>query len=307
MQATLVPKSKKVLGTTAVILASVLFGLGYTFGNIIRQEGMSETCNSLWTSLFSIAGNLLLCAIRRKNPFRRITKKQFGLCIICGVLTTWLSNVMFLVSYRYLSVAEVTMLHFLHPTLIAVFMTVAFKQRFTLATLAASISSIVGMLFITGGCATGSLVGIAAALSTGVLYSVYLVMMETTSLRDVDSSTVVLYMNIVGAICACVVSLSNGSFMLPVNGTVVLCQISLAVTGLGAYLLTGCGVHLIGATKASFGSMLEPIVSCIFAALVLGQSLDDNVLYGAVFIVLSILFTTIHDLPGKHRTGVRIH
>lgn len=303
MQTTSITKSKKILGTAAVITASLLFGLGYTFGSIIRAEGMSETCNALWTSLISIACNLLFCTVRRKNPFRRISRKQLLQCILCGVSATWLCNVMFLVAYSYLSVAEATMLHFLHPSMIAVFMTVCFKEKFTRAKLAAIVSSIVGMLLITGGCQANSLTGIAAALATGVLYAVYPVMLETTSLREVDSSTVVLYMNIFSALSSAVVSLSNGTFMLPNTQTVFFCDLIIAVTGVTAYLLTGYGVRIIGATNASFGSMLEPIASCVFAAVVLSQPLERNVLFGAFFIVLSILFTSVQDLPGKHRTG----
>lgn len=303
MQATTTSKSQKIFGTASVIIASLLFGLGYTFGSIIRAEGMSETCNGLWTSLISIFCNLLFCLIRRKNPFKRISRKQMLQCIICGVSATWLCNVMFQVAYNYLSVAEATMLHFLHPSLIAVFMTVCFKEKFTREKLAAIVSSIVGMLLITGGCQANSLTGIAAALATGVLYAVYPVMLETTSLREVESSTVVMYMNIFSAISAAVVSASTGTFMLPNTSTVLLCDIFVAVTGVTAYLLTGYGVRIIGATNASFGSMLEPIASCVFAALALNQPLESNVFFGAVFIILSILFTSVHDLPGKHRTG----
>lgn len=303
MQTTSITKSRKILGTAAVITASLLFGLGYTFGSIIRAEGMSETCNALWTSLISITCNLLFCGVRRKNPFRRISKKQLLQCVLCGVCATWLCNVMFLVAYKYLTVAEATMLHFLHPSMIAVFMTVCFREKFTRAKLAAIVSSIVGMLLITGGCQANSLTGIAAALATGILYAVYPVMLETTSLREVDSSTVVLYMNIFGALSSAVVSLSNGTFMLPNTPTVFVCDVIIAVTGVTAYLLTGYGVRIIGATNASFGSMLEPIASCVFAAVVLSQPLERNVLFGAFFIVLSILFTSVQDLPGKHRTG----
>lgn len=303
MQTTSITKSRKILGTAAVITASLLFGLGYTFGSIIRSEGMSETCNALWNALVSITCNLLFCAVRRKNPFRRISKKQLLQCVLCGVCATWLCNVMFLIAYKYLTVAEATMLHFLHPSMIAVFMTLCFREKFTRAKLAAIVSSIVGMLLITGGCQANSLTGIAAALATGILYAVYPVMLETTSLREVDSSTVVLYMNIFGALSSAVVSLSNGTFMLPNTPTVFLCNLAIGITGVMAYLLTGYGVRIIGATNASFGSMLEPIASCVFAAVVLGQPLERNVLFGAFFIVLSILFTSVQDLPGKHRTG----
>ncbi len=103
-------KPRKILGILAVIAASVLFGCGYTTGRIARLEGMSESCNSLWIELISIVYYLSICGVRRKNPFRRIEKKQMLLCITCGAVAVFLSNYMFMVAYSYLPVAETTIL-----------------------------------------------------------------------------------------------------------------------------------------------------------------------------------------------------
>ena len=294
-------KNQKLSGILAVIAASLMFGLGYTFGDVVIAEGMSETCNGLWTSIFAVIGNSVIGIVRKKSPFKKISPRQTGLCIISGICAVWLSNLMFLIAYKYMEVAEVTMLHFLYPSLIAVFMTLAFKEKFTKEKLGAIVCSITGMLIITGGFELGHPVGLAAAMTTGILYAVYPVMLETTSLKEVESGTVVMYMNIVGGISALVISLATGTFMLPVNATVLLCQIAVSLTSVTGFLLTAYGVKVIGATNASFGSMLEPIASCIFAAAVLGQKLGKNVLFGAVFIILSILFTSLHDIREEQK------
>lgn len=287
--------SPKAKGILSVVAASLMFGLGYTFGDVVTAEGMSETCNGLWTAIFSITANLIFSLVRKEDPFIRIKPRQLGLCACCGFLALWLSNVMFLVAYNYMDVAEVTMLHFLYPSFIALIMTILFREKFTKAKLAAMASSIVGMLIITGGFQRANPVGLAAAISTGLLYAVYPVLLETTSLSQVNSTTVVIYMNVVSGTAALLISLATGKFMLPVNGTVICCQIAVACTSVAGYLLTAQGVRLVGATNASFGSMLEPIASCLFAALVLGQTLRPNVILGAVFIVFSIFLTLARD------------
>lgn len=293
--------NQKLLGILAIIGASLLFGLGYTFGDVIIAEGMSETCNGLWTGIFAILFNAIIGFARKENPFRRIPRRQTMLCIVSGVCAVWLSNLMFLVAYKEMDVAEVTMLHFLYPSLIAVFMSVAFKERFTKEKFGAIVSSVLGMLIITGGFRLGHPVSLVAALTTGILYAVYPVMLETTSLKKVPGSTVVMYMNIVSALSALAVSLAANRFMLPVNGTVLLCQLAVSLTSVCGFLLTAYGVKVIGATNASFGSMLEPVASCMFAAAVLGQSVGKNVLIGSLFIILSILFTSLHDVRCAQR------
>lgn len=294
-------RPRKILGILAVIAASVLFGCGYTTGRVARLEGMSESCNSLWIELISIVYYLSICGVRRKNPFRRIEKKQMLLCITCGAVAVFLSNYMFMVAYSYLPVAETTMLHFLHPTLICIFMCLFFREKFTFARLLAIVCSLAGLILINGTISSGTVVGIVAAILTGVFYAVYPVLIQTTSLGEVESLTVVLYMAFFGAVSAAIFSWMNGTFMLPLNTTVLLCDIITAVVNSSGYLLTCYAVKIIGATNAGFGSMLEPITSCVIAALVLGETMKINVLYGAIFIVLSIVFSSLGDLLSERR------
>lgn len=292
---------KKIMGFAAVVGASLLFGCGYSLGSVIEAAGMSKTCNSLWTTLTAAALIVLLDAVRGRNPFRRVTKLQLTLCVLCGVCTTWLSNFLFLFSYQYLSVSEATMLHFLHPSMIAVFMTLAFKERFSLAKLAAIVCSIAGMMLITGGVKGGALIGIAAAVATGILYGAYLVLLEVSVLKDVESTTLLLYMNLSGAVCAAIVSTCSGTFSLPINATVWGCDVVLSASNFLAYLLSAYAVHALGATNTSFGAMLEPIASCAIAALFLGQGMQINVLYAGILILLSVFFCSLNNRPTTKR------
>lgn len=157
-------------------MASISFGTEYTFADIVASEGMSETCNGLWVGLITLLIGFVYCAIRKQPPIKRMTKKQLLLCVIVGICAAWLCNVFFLLSYHYLSVSEVTMLHFLYPTITTVFMAIAFKERFTLAKAVAILCSIIGMLLVTGGFSGGSVIGMLLAISTGILYAVYPIM-----------------------------------------------------------------------------------------------------------------------------------
>lgn len=289
------PKNKKQLrGYAAVIAASLLFGMGYTLGSIVQAEGMSETCNSLWISLFAIGLNLILSRRMKRSPVASMTKNRLFLCILCGFCATWLSNVLFMVAYRYVSVPEATMLHFLHPSLIAVFMSLFFKERFSPAKLAAILCSIWSMFLITGTVSQSSWIGIGAAVLTGVCYAVYPVMLEVSPLRDLESTTVVFFMNLTTAVCALLISLAAGKFMLPVSPVVWGCDIILGITNFIAYLLSNYAVHTLGATNTSFGSMLEPISSCVIAAILLKQSMGIQIFYAGLLVLLSVFFCSLN-------------
>lgn len=294
-----IKNNSTLLGIIAIITSSILFGCGYSLGSAVEASGMSKECNSLWTLSMSIILNLSFCAITRKNPFKRITKTQLLLCIICGICTCWLSNYLFFIAYKYISVAEATMLHFLHPSMIAVFMTVAFKERFSAAKLAAIVCSIASMVLISGGIKTGSVVGIVAAASTGIFYSFYPVLLEASPLKELDGRTVILYMNITGAVCALAVSCISGSFMLPISPAVWKLDMVMSITGFFAYLLSCYAVHTLGATNASFGAMLEPVASCVIAAVTLGETIGMKTLYGGILVLLSVFFCAWNNAPQK--------
>ena len=282
------------LGYAAVAAASLLFGMGYTLGSVVQAEGMSETCNSFWTASMALLLNLGLSRTRGGRVAGALTRLQLLLCVCCGFCATWLSNFLFMVAYRYLSVPEATMLHFLHPSLVAVFMTVFFKERFSLARLCAIICSIWSMVLISGTVSQASWVGIGAAVLTGVFYAVYPVMLEVSPLGDLDSMTVVFYLNSTTAVCGLLISLGAGSFMLPVSPVVWGCDIILGITNFLAYLMSSYAVHTLGATDTSFGAMLEPVASCVIAALFLGQRMGIKILYAGLLILLSVFFCSLN-------------
>ena len=304
----------QLLGYGAVAAASVLFGLGYSLGSIVQAEGMSETCNSFWTALAALALNLGMSRVRggtaqggsegvaggqRQAP--TATRTQIWLCVCCGFCATWVSNVLFMVAYRYLSVPEATMLHFLHPSLVAVFMALFFKERFSVTRLLAIVCSIWSMVLISGTVSRTSWVGILAAVLTGVFYAVYPVMVEVTPLRDLESRTVVFYMNLTTAVCGLLISLAAGTFMLPVSPLVWGCDIILGITNFLAYLLSNYAVHTLGATNTSFGAMLEPIASCVIAAVFLNQRMGIQILYAGVLILLSVFFCSRSGSGGRSK------
>lgn len=283
-------KYKTLLGVGAVTAASILFGGGYALGDIVSGSGMAKTCNEFWVSLIIIFYGVIYCFIRKEKVFRRISRTQLALCILCGVCI-WCNNVLFLIAYQYISVTEVTMLHFLHPSLVAVFMTLVFKERFSIYKLIAICCSIAALLLLTGkGTASGSVIGIIAALSTGIFYGAYPIILEVSPLNTVAGETVIIYLNITKAILAAVVSLVTGNFMLPISQTVFVVNIAQSTTGFAAYLLTNLAVRNLGATNASFGAMLEPIVSCIIAAVFLHETMEISVLYAGVLVLLSVFF-----------------
>lgn len=297
----------KIKGLAAILLASVLFGLTYSTAKIVQAEGMSESGNGFWCGLMSLCFVLVYSLVRRKNPFKLASKKQILLCAVVGSVGIWLSGYMFMIAYRYLSVSATTMLHFLHPVMIAIFMSIAYKQRFTLATLGATVLSIGGMFLITGEIVASSALGIIAAVLSGVFYAVYAVLFEKSDLANLDAGAAMVYIYLASSLSSAVASILMGEFMLPVTGVVWATDLVMSATGLAAYLLTVYAIRCLGATGASFGCMLEPITSCLLAVVIFKETLTANLIWGSVLVVLSVVCITLNDLPAKNTGKIAGH
>lgn len=292
-------KKTFVTGVIAIVAASVFFGVGYPISSILEETGMPKSANIAWVCAFSIILNLILHAIKKEKVLIKFTGKQILALALGGLMVKWAQGFLFMTAYGYLEVEEVTLLHFLHPSMIAIFMTIAFKERFTWAKLLAVICSVGGALFITGGISTGSAIGIAAAILTGVAYGTYPVLMQEGPLKGIRTETVILYLDLCGMLISLVISLCAGSFTLPISGTVWAGELAYALTAFIAYLCYGISVKKIGATNAAFGSMFEPIASCITAAIVFGSALTKNLLFGGICVMLSVLFCNLENTTGS--------
>lgn len=286
----------KTRGIIFAVFASILYGVGYPITKLIQQHGVSESGNTVWTCMAGILCYALARLFMGEKRSSAPTRKQVLLCTAAGVIGMWLPSYLFMVAYRYLSVTEVTMLHFLHPALIAVFMAAVYRQKITPATFVAILLSVGGMWLINGAISSGYGLGIVAAVLTGVFYAVYIVMFETSCLAQMDSGTATLYIMLAAVAAAALYSLAIGEFALPPNGTVWLLDIAFGVTSMVGRLFTALAVKALGATKAAFGCMLEPVVSCLIAVTVFKEQLTIQTAAGSVLVFLSVVCITAKDI-----------
>lgn len=282
-------------GVIAILAASVFFGIGYPLSSMIEASGMPKSANVFWLGVLSVIFNLILHAVKKNPVVIKLNWKQILTLAFAGFMTRWLQGFLFMTAYGYLAVEEVTLLHFLHPSLIAIFMTAFFKERFTWAKALAILCSLAGAVIITGGISSGSVVGIIAAVMTGVTYASYPILMQVGPFEEMKTETVILYMDLFGMLFAFIIAICSGTFSLPLSGTVLGCECGYALSAFIAYLCYGFSVKKIGATNAAFGSMFEPIASCIFAAIIFGSSLTLNILIGGICVMLSVLFCNLEN------------
>ncbi|HEY8982094.1 MAG TPA: EamA family transporter [Streptomyces sp.] len=205
--------------------------------------------------------------------------------VLGGVLYT-AQSALYFSSVKHISPALAALLLYLYPALVATVSSVIGRERPSRAVLGSILASFAGVALVLGRIGADlSVVGVLEALAAAAVYTAY-----------------ILYGDRVGGsvhpvvMTACVSASAAASFLLYGAGTGelrlgfaaqgwlwVLC-LALASTVV-AILCFFLGMALIGPTRASIGSMLEPVVSIVATALLLGGGLTWPQLLGAALVL----------------------
>ena len=136
--------------------------------------------------------------------------------------------------------------------------------------------------------------GVTFALTSGVAYAVYILILGHFRHREVSGFRLSFYMAIVSMICTLILCLATGQLCLPQTpgGWGVAFLFSFAVS-VGAVVLFQEGTFLIGAQRAAILSTFEPITSIFFGILFLNETLTPRILLGSAITLLAGVLITV--------------
>lgn len=299
------------LGPAAVIASAAGFGLIPFFALAAYAKGVSVS--SLLSIRFGIAsaifGAYVLYTLginrRSRKHIGGISRSQLMACLFLGAMYAGHST-LYLTAVKLVPAALVAMCFYTYPALVAVFSSVILRQPLTPKVILALTVSSLGLVLVLGGSiGTVSLRGIALALATAVLYSIYIMVSD----RVVKAVPCIWVSGITSASASVVLAaagIATGSFSLsyeraayyPVFGIALFCTV---IPMFGFFK----GISLIGPTKASILSMVEPIVTALFGVVLLNQRLsliqttgNIAVLTGSALIILSTAGAHLNEHSG---------
>ncbi|KKX56119.1 DMT family transporter [Brevibacillus borstelensis] len=280
-------------GVLYVFASAAGFGVMSIFAIYAYEAGASVS--TLLFLRFLLAALLFFVWMAVKREPLRISRQQ-GLALFClgGVLYT-LQSLSFFSSVQYIPASMAALLLYTFPVYVAVLNYFVNKEALRKQTIGAMALSLAGLVLVLGLSFDGiQPLGVGLALAAAVLYSVYFIVGNrvVTGLSPYVTSA---YVSLFAAISTFGLALKDGGPALNFSG-----QGWLALGGIVLFstiLAMGClfrGIQLIGSTRASVLSTLEPVVTIGFSALLFGERLGwlqmlggFAVLLGAVLIVRS--------------------
>mgnify|MGYP003376101011 FL=1 len=292
------------------IATSVTFGLIPLFTLPLMGMGMEYDSILFYRFLFATIA-LAIVMVVKKESFK-VEWSDVPMLFLLGIFYTF-SSMFLLLGYDYMGAGVATTLHFTYPVFVTLFMFLLFREKTSLLTWLAILMAIggVAMLSITGTEVNASLKGVIIVLLSAVAYGSYIVAVNKSRVRRINSRKMAFYVFVFTTIILGVKDVAGGSAIQPIPGMEALgCMILLAVlpTVISNITLVAA-VQNIGGTMTSVLGAMEPLTAVCIGALVFGEAFTIRegvgILLILVAVTLIILSGTIQKSVSKVLKKVR--
>ncbi|MEG0641031.1 MAG: DMT family transporter [Clostridium sp.] len=280
---------KKYKGFLFSIISSAAFGIGPSFAKIAYSNGSNPT--SVLMFRFLIATIILFGYLMFNKINIKVSRKQFIMLFIIGILGYTITTQTLFVSYVYLDMGLATTLHFTYPVIICVFSFFVYKEKISRPKLFSIILAGFGVYsLIAFEDQKLNTLGVVLSLISGLTYAITVIGLGLKPIKPLDNKIATMYVSFGAFLGLLIYGLFDKSIILEYNTPIVLSYFGIAIisTILPIVLLLK-SIEMIGATSATILSTFEPIVSILFGIILFGEQLTFALILGMVFIILSAI------------------
>lgn len=289
-------------GVVNGMLTAICYGTNPLFAMPMILAGIGTNSILFYRYFFaSLIYGAFLKLVKKRSL--RISLREFAALLFLALLFSFSSITLF-ASFRYIDVGVSCTLLFAYPSLVAVISAIFFREKLTGAVIPAiGVSTLgVALLTLTGGGGEGTLStrGILLALSSALLYALYIVgVRQMKSIRRLKSDKLNFYVMLFGLM----IYVCNLRFCFELQGlhTPLLLGYALLLaiipTIISLETLT-VAIKLIGATRAAILGALEPLTAIIVGVAFFGEQLSWRICTGFLLIVSGVLLIVARPHKG---------
>ena len=282
-----------------IVISALSFGSISVLTILITSEHVPLLTAMAWR--YFVAGVILIVAIR---PLRStaITRRQIVQLMLIGGCGQALITYLSLHALEYISVGPLAFLFYTYPAWVALVAAIRRTERLTLLRICALALALLGVTIMVGTPREKlNAVGVALALASAILYSIYLPALEQIQ-RGAPAFVSTFFLIAGSAIAFVVVAAIAGELYIPRNGKVWTNILLLAVVStVIAFSTLIKGVSVLGPVRTSIIATVEPFFTAILGAVVLGSTFTTSTLVGGILIGAAILIIELS--AGRESAG----
>ena len=281
--------NSKVKGYILGALGAASYGTNPIFAIPLYKCGMDSESVLFFRYLLAIPVIALMMKARGRSF--SLKKSEIIPAFSMGILMALSSYTLF-VSYKYMGAGIASTLLFLYPIMVAVIMSVFFKEKAGLVTaisIALALSGVFLISFKEGG-GMVSLTGTAFVFLSALLYAIYLVYVNRSSkLSAIPTLKLTFYVIVAGTIMFGALSFLGSGIKMPENTIMWANVVGLAVmpTALSFYCTTHA-ITLIGSTPTAILGALEPLTAVFLGVIILGEPMTARIAWGFILVISGV-------------------
>lgn len=283
-------------GYAFAALAAAAYGTNPAFAVPMYDDGMNPISVLLFRYGLCLPIIAFMALVRHRSI--SIKKREILPVAILGLLMA-ISSLTLFEAYDYMNSGVASTLLFIYPILVAVIMTIAYKERFRITTAICLVIMCIGLLELINinDASNISLTGCILVFISSLTYALYLVMTNVNkTVAHISTLKLLFWQFFIGSILFIVIILCDTSLTLPTKSLGWLNLVALAllpsVISLG---FTTKAIHIIGSTPTAIFGALEPVTAVLLSVFLLGQTLSTNELIGGALIVIATTLVITSD------------
>lgn len=289
------------IGTICAICSALVFGLTPVLASITFEMGSNPLTLTFYRNNMAIPVLFVILLVRKVDL--RVTWKEFLELALVSVLFSVTTTYILYDAYHYIGVGLSTTLHFLYPMFTVLFSWLIFKKKPDKIQCIALIMATVGVAMATGESDSFAVKGIVIAIISAVTYAGYLLGMENTSIKKMDSMKGMFYMCIVNSAAVFLFDLPTGGVVYALEPKVMLYTFIVGIANSAvAYVMVIVGIKKIGASNVAIFSMLEPVSGVVGGFLLLGEKAPLMKVLSCIIILTAVAVPIGRDwLAGRQK------
>ncbi|MGQ9646544.1 MAG: DMT family transporter [Thermodesulfobacteriota bacterium] len=190
----------------------------------------------------------------------------------------------------------VALLLYLYPAIVTLLAMVFLKERISRWKTIALLIALGGMILTIGPAGGGQFLGVIFGLGAALIYSIYILIGSkiTKQVGAIQSSTVVIFSAAI--VSGGLVAIQGPALPATISGWASVIAIALISTVL-AIVTFFAGLERVGPTNASTLSIIEPAVTVVLAAAVLGETISLMRIIGGMMIIVAVIILARRQAP----------
>ena len=276
-------------------IGGATYGMNPLFTLPLYQEGMSPDSVLFFRYLFAIP--ILALMMKFTHVDFKITIREIPPLAFMGIMFALCSLTLFQ-SYNYMDAGIASTILFLYPILVALIMTFIFKEKLSPVTIFCLLMATagIGLLYKGEDGATLSLVGTILVIISALTYAIYIVGINRTRLKKMNTIKVTFYVLLFGWSLFAVRSMIDGGIQSPPADKWFLWGNLLALGLLPtavSLLTTTIAIQHIGSTPTAILGALEPATAIFFGITVFNETLTFRETCGLILIIVAVCIVVI--------------